>query len=75
MPMHVFALLFAAYFSTLACFTCVEEEEVRSQAGVAYVTAIPHACGMSDLVGDWCSLLSQCHCCPGVTLHQTTPST
>lgn len=37
--MRVFALLFAAYFSILACFTCVDEEQRRSEAGIAYVTA------------------------------------
>ena len=66
--MRVFALLFACYFAVLGCLSCTETEVCAVPNATASLHATPGGCGTSHDLGDWCSPLCQCHCCPGFSL-------
>jgi len=48
--------------------TCADDAEVRDAQAQTSISATPHSdCGQNGL-GDLCSPLCQCHCCPGAVL-------
>ncbi|SMB80431.1 hypothetical protein SAMN00120144_4237 [Hymenobacter roseosalivarius DSM 11622] len=71
--MRLLSLFFAFYFACLSTMTCTDEVagcQVQTQTTVA---ASSHSdCG-SDVLGDWCSPLCQCHCCGGVVISPAHP--
>lgn len=74
--MRVFALLFAFYFTVLGGMACPEVEVCAGPPQSAVLQAFPREGGnLPGGVGDWCSPLCQCHCCPGFAVPAGLPLT
>ncbi|GAB2795873.1 hypothetical protein HNQ93_004124 [Hymenobacter luteus] len=66
--MRLLSLFFAFYFACLSTMTCTDEVPVSQDQAHTTIAAASHADGGTDALGDWCSPLCQCHCCPGVVM-------
>jgi hypothetical protein len=70
--MRLLALFFSLYFLVLSCRACADEE-VRPGTEQTCIAASQSEHCPTDSVGDWCSPLCQCHCCPGFALPVVPP--
>ncbi|UYZ65306.1 DUF6660 family protein [Hymenobacter weizhouensis] len=66
--MRLLALFFAFYFSCLSIMTCSDEASVGKNPQQTTMAATSHSSDGTNALGDWCSPLCQCHCCPGVVM-------
>lgn len=66
--MRLFALLLSVYLTCLSCMPCADDVAVRVAHAQTTVSAASHSDCDQHGLGDWCSPLCQCHCCPGAVL-------
>ena len=66
--MRLFALLLALYLTCLSCMPCADEVAACVAQSQARISATPQSGLSGNALGDWCSPLCQCHCCPGAVL-------
>lgn len=66
--MRLLSLFFAFYFAFFACMSCTDEATMCKDQSQTTAAATSHSdCG-SNMLGDWCSPLCQCHCCGGAVV-------
>ena len=71
--MRLLALLFSLYFLVLSCQACADEQTRPDQAKARVSAGQSRHCPEGS-IGDWCSPLCQCHCCPGFALPAALPA-
>ncbi|WP_375379454.1 DUF6660 family protein [Hymenobacter volaticus] len=70
--MRLLALFFSLYFLVLSCRACADEE-VRPDTKETCISVGQSGHCPTESLGDWCSPLCQCHCCPGFALPVAPP--